>query len=327
MTYYRRNITGTRREIEEEIVENEERIASLNSTYKKYCALKRKYPIGLPAYEKYNTYDDGKNSAELSIEEIVEREEEISLFERYADKYSSFISWQNEQRDFASISRNLNPKDFGCYFYDIPLKGVKPDGTETSGDYRVWQHFYTSFFDTVPEVTIDDDFAYLTERADENSKFLTGGWNYRTSVYDKIWDLIIAFKEKVGDISIVFASNGLDSNQSFLFNINKFNYLIDKIENSNIPYYEGEGDLIQDVALTKHILIIELVSKNSRLKETVEFIRDKYVSIQPLISYISLRKGYDLAEVEELEAKKEKKDKNRKQKKKLKKAYTARERT
>ena len=314
VTYYRRNITGTRREIEEEIVENEERIASLNSTYKKYCALKRKYPIGLPAYEKYNTYDDGKNSGELSIEEIVEREEEIYLFERYADKYSSFISWQNEQRDFASISRNLNPKDFGCYFYDIPLKGVKPDGTETAGDYRVWQHFYTSFFDTVPEVTIDDDFAYLTERADENSKFLTGGWNYRTSVYDKIWDLIIAFKEKVGDISIVFASNGLDSNQSFLFNINKFNYLIDKIENSNIPYYEGEGGLCPDVKLTKHILIIEFISKNTRLKETVEFVRNKYASTQPLISYISIRKGYDLTEVENLEAQKRKEKQEQKAK-------------
>ena len=290
----------------ERILKNKDAVKKLDIAKRKYNELKQKYPKGLPALERYYSYDDGKNSAELSIEEIVEREEEISLFERYADESSSFISWQNEQRDFASISRNLNPKDFGCYFYDIPLKGVKPDGTETSGDYRVWQHFYTSFFDTVPGVTIDDDFVYLTESADENSKFLTGGWNYRTSVYDKIWDLIIAFKEKVGDISIVFASNGLDANDTFAFNHVKFEYLFNKFDDFNIPYYEGKGGLIQDVALTKHILIIELVSKNSRLKETVEFIRDKYVSIQPLISYISLRKGYDLAEVEELEAKKEK---------------------
>ena len=301
-------------DFKERILKNKDAVKKLDVAKRKYNQLKQKYPKGLPALERYYLYDDGKNSAELSIEEIVEREEEISLFERYADKYSSFISWQNEQRDFASISRNLNPKDFGCYFYDIPLKGVKPDGTETSGDYRVWQHFYTSFFDTVPGVTIDDDFAYLTERAEENSKFLTGGWNYRTSVYDKIWDLIIAFKEKVGDISIVFASNGLDSNQSYLFNINKFNYLIDKIENSNIPYYEGEGGLCPDVKLTKHILIIELVSNNTRLKETVEFVRNKYVSTQPLISYISIRKGYDLIEVENLEAQKKKEKQEQKAK-------------
>ena len=303
---FRRHFGESDDNFKERILKNKDAVKKLDIAKRKYNELKQKYPKGLPALERYYSYDDGKNSAELSIEEIVEREEEISLFERYADKYSSFISWQNEQRDFASISRNLNPKDFGCYFYDIPLKGVKPDGTETSGDYRVWQHFYTSFFDTVPEVTIDDDFVYLTENADENSKFLTGGWNYKSSVYDKIWNLIIAYKEKVGDISIVFASNGLDANDTFAFNHVKFEYLFNKFDDFNIPYYEGKGGLIQDVALTKHILIIELVSKNSRLKETVEFIRDKYVSIQPLISYISLRKGYDLAEVEELEAKKEK---------------------
>ena len=122
----------------------------------------------------------------------------------------------------------------------------------------MWQHFYTSFFDTVPGITIDDDFVYLTERADENSKFLTGGWNYNSSVYDKIWNLIIAYKEKVGDISIVFASNGLDANDTFAFNHAKFEYLFNKFDDFNIPYYEGEGGLIQDVALTKHILIIEL---------------------------------------------------------------------
>ena len=42
--------------------------------------LKKKYPIGVPALEKYYSYDDGKNSVDLSIEEVVEREEEIKNF-------------------------------------------------------------------------------------------------------------------------------------------------------------------------------------------------------------------------------------------------------
>lgn len=302
---FRKSFGESDDDFKERILKDKDAVEKLDVVRRKYNELKRKYPKGLPALERYYSYDD---------EEIVEREDEISLFEKYADKHSAFVIWQNEQREFASISRNLNPNNFGCYLYDVPLRGVKPDGTETLGDYRVWQHFYTSFCDSVSGTTINDDFAYLSERADKNSKFLTGGWNYKPSVYDQIWNLIIAFKEKVGDISIVFASNGLDADNTFAFNHSKFEYIFNKINDFNIPCYEGEADLIQDVALTKHILILELVSKNSRLKETVEFIRSKYAPIQPLISYISLRKGYDLTEVEELEAKKEKEKQEQKAK-------------
>lgn len=311
---FRKNFGESDDDLKERLLKNKDAVEKLDVARRKYNELKRKYPKGLPALERHYSYDDGKNSAELSLEEIVEREDEISLFEKFADEHSVFVKWQNEQREFASISRNLNPKDFGCYYYDVPLNGVKPDGTDTLGDYRVWQHFYTSFFENETGTTINDDFAYLLERADENSKLLTGGYNYNSSIYDKIWNLIIAFKEKVGDISIVFASNGLDTDETFAFNHTKFEYLFNKIDDLDIPCYEGEGDLVQDVALTKYILIIELISKNSRLKETVEFIRSKYASTQPLISYISIRKGYDLTEVEELEAKKEKEKQEQKAK-------------
>ena len=47
---------------------------------RKYNQLKKKYPKGLPALERYYTYDDGKNSADLSIYEIVEREDENLSF-------------------------------------------------------------------------------------------------------------------------------------------------------------------------------------------------------------------------------------------------------
>lgn len=288
-------------QFKERAIKNKDRVKSLDIAKRKYNALKRKYPKGLPALERYYSYDDGKNSAELSIEEIIEREEEISLFERYADEHSAFVSWQSEQRDFASISRNLCPKNFGCYYYDVPLEGVKPNGDGTTGEYRVWQHFYTSFYEVMPGATISDDFVYLSERANENAKFLTGGWNYKSSVYDTMWNLIVAFKEKVGDISIVFASNGLDSSKSFTFNHSKLSYIISKIKEANIPYYEGEGNLNQDVELTKHILIFEFISDNTRLRKTVKAIREKFLSTQPLISYISIRKGYDSKEVEKLE--------------------------
>lgn len=301
-------------QFKERAIKNKDSVKSLDIAKRKYNTLKRKYPKGLPALEKYYSYDDGKNSAELSLLEIIEREEEIAKFEQYADAHSSFVKWRDEQREFAAISRNLTPQHFGCYFYDIPLKGVKPDGTETTGEYRVWQHFYTSFYHPIPGTSISDDFAYLSERAEENSKFLTGGWNYKTSVYDVIWELIIAHKEKVGDISIVLATNGLDSINSMIFNDSKLEYLVSKINEANIPIYEGENELCQDDELTKHILIIEFITNNAGLKQTVEQIRSKYASIKPLISYISLRKGYDFEEVKQLEVRKEKEKQEQKAK-------------
>ena len=300
-------------EFKERAINNEATIQRLDAAKRKYNELKRKYPKGLPAFEQFNSYDDGKNSAELTLEEIVQCEEEIALFERNAEAHSSFLKWQSEQRDFASISRNLCLQNFGCYFYDVPLNGIKADGTETSAEYRVWQHFFTSFYNVLPETTISEDFKYLSDRASENSKFLTGGWNYKDSVYDEILELVKNFKEKVGDISIVFASNGLSPDDSFIFNHRKFEYLISKLDEADITYYEGEADILQqeEISLTKHIIIFEFISTNARLKQTVETIRKQFVSLQPLITYISLRKGYDFLEIEKLEADKEKERKRK----------------
>lgn len=302
-------------DFKERIINDKETVERLDKVKRTFDELKRKYPVGLPAFQKFNSFDDGKNSAELSLEEVIEHEDEIAKFERYADEHSKFLNWQREQKEFASISRNLCPENYGCYFYDVPLSGINADGSATTSEYRVWQHFYTSFYDTIPGTTISDDFAYLSKRAAENSKFLNGGWNYKDSVYDDILGLIKAFKDKVGDISIVFASNGLDSTESFVFNHSKFEYLISKLDESDILYYEGDADLFQDdKELTKHILIFEFVSTNSRLIQTVEQIRKQFTSRQPLISYISLRKGYDSLEIEQLATQKEQERKAQKAK-------------
>ncbi|MDE5880901.1 MAG: hypothetical protein K2H60_04165 [Muribaculaceae bacterium] len=271
---------------------------SINSIY---IELKQKYPKGLPAFEKYYSYGDGKNSANLTIEEIIKSEESIAQFEFYADTHSKFKNWEQEQSEFAAISRSLCPNNFGCYYYDINFPGIKADGSVSSGKYRVWQLFFTAFYNVVPGTTISKDFVYLSKNAAENTKILNGSLNYKNSVYEKIWDLIVTFKEKVGDISIVFASNGLNANTTSTFNHKKFEYLISKIETSKIPYYEIGGEELTDRSLSRHILILELITSNVRLRQTVEAIRNKFSSECPLIAYISLRKGYDFLEVEQLE--------------------------
>lgn len=301
-------------DLKERVISNIDRIKTLNSACVRYEELKQKYPKGLPAFEHYTSYDDGKNSASLSLEEIIECEEEIAKFERFADEHSKYSIWQKEQSDFASISRNLCPPNFGCYFYNIDFPVVGPDGTAKEGKYKVWQTFYTSFYNLLPETTILEDYKYLTNRASENQSFLTGRLHYIDEVYDKIFNLICSYKEKVGDISVVFGSNGLDADESFVFNHTKLEYLYNKIEEAGIPLYEGDSDLVQDIELTRHILIVELISTNQRLRQLVQSIIDKYKNIQPLISYISIRKGYDFLEVEDIINREERKMKEQREK-------------
>lgn len=66
----------------ERVINHQEEIKKLQEAKEIYNKLKAKYPKGLPAFEKYNSYDDGKNSAELSLSEIIECEDEIAKFEK-----------------------------------------------------------------------------------------------------------------------------------------------------------------------------------------------------------------------------------------------------
>ena len=72
--------------------------------------------------------NDGKNSADLSIYEIVEREDEICLFEKSADEASFYEKWIHSQEEYAAECRKLVPKilsDYGCYIYEIPFEILK----------------------------------------------------------------------------------------------------------------------------------------------------------------------------------------------------------
>ncbi len=126
--YKRQNIYGNDKEI---IIHKIDEIQKLDVAQRKYNQLKKKYPRGLPALERYYTYDDGKNSADLSIYEIVEREDEICLFEKSADEASFYEKWIHSQEEYAAECRKLVPKilsDYGCYIYEIPFEILKVNG-------------------------------------------------------------------------------------------------------------------------------------------------------------------------------------------------------
>lgn len=286
----------------ERVVNNLEVIKELEKARKKYNRLKTQYPKGLPAFEQYTTYDDGKNSAELSLQEIVECEEEIAKFERYADEYARYKLWEKEQGNFASDTRKLHPEKWGCYCYDVGLPCVGPNGDKIQRKYRVWQHFYGSYCQRSTNDTLPKEFWYLKEKSLDNFDFYNKKLSYKDIVYEQVLKLILAHREKFGDVLVIFGSSGLATQEAISLNNYQFRYLKEKLASNNIPYWMGDENKDCIAHAPRHILVVELISTNEGLRQSVKKVRDELAEIQPLIAYVSLRKCYDPSEVEKLVA-------------------------
>lgn len=91
--YYEKYQSENGKTIQEIIVGDEEGVAKYEIIYAKYLDLQKKYPLGLPAFEKFNSNEEGNGSASYTIEEIIEHEEEIRQFEQKE------ISRLNQLRD------------------------------------------------------------------------------------------------------------------------------------------------------------------------------------------------------------------------------------
>lgn len=297
----------------ERVINNQEEIKKLQNAKEKYNQLKAKYPKGLPAFERYNSYDDGKNSAELSLLEIVGCEEEIALFEKYADEYQKYKSWETDQNDFASSTRNLNPDKMGCYFYDVDFPCVGPNGKMQQKKYRVWQHFYSSYYQSKSNGIASEDLSTLILRASENQKFLNKIVSYKDFVYDTILSLILKHKEKYNELLVIFGPSGLTVKDAISLNNYHFRYLKEKLTLNNIPYWSELETDNNTLGVARHIIVVELISTNEGLCRFVKEIRNKLINILPLISYISLRKGYDDSEAKQLAINAERKRKEKKE--------------
>lgn len=76
---------------EEAVVEFKDKLQQWDRAYKKYKSLENRYPIGISAFERFNSYDDGKNSAGLTIEEIIECESDIARFQEIGNRYQQTL--------------------------------------------------------------------------------------------------------------------------------------------------------------------------------------------------------------------------------------------
>lgn len=315
--YCEDNEVGYGRNKEEVVIENRSSLPEWERIVKSYELLIKKYPIGLPAFEQYNSFDDEKNSASLTLLEIIQCEEEIANFENNAPISKFYSDWLNTQKEFASKCRNIYEqflKGWGCYCYDIDFNVIKPNGETAIEPFKVWQLFGESYsvFDT------DDSNPYhdkWTKAIKENERFISGGLVYQTSYYDKILSFIYKLNELYpNQIEVILADSNIDDIKL----INKhFTYLRDNVREKGIicRTFSRTPSVVEEKI---HYVIIELITSNSHLKDICENLLNTKIkcfssckkphklSCFSNIVYISLRKEYDNSEALELIDKKHK---------------------
>ena len=296
-------------EQEEEVLEEQE--IRQNELNRKSRELESAYPNGFRHWKYLNP--------RKTTEEIIESANEIQQFEKFYQTSKRYDSWEKEQKEFVEKNDEIAEEyltKFGGYIYKIPFEKINVDGKKVAGTYKVWHYF-------LQELCLDEDLNY-TLFPDENKylaklpEFKTKTRYFKEGVYKQIIDFIneLQREEKV----LVYINGNVPdwSVDSLYYHYKNIFPAFDE-KNMYAPVlYETLG--LQNVDwisnLKRRIVIIDMMTDTSRLKEICENIIKKAKRKQPLITYISLFKCYSREEAQELidNRTKEKEEEERKRK-------------
>lgn len=293
----------------ERVINHQEEIKKLQEAKDIYNKLKAKYPKGLPAFERYNSYDDGKNSAELSLLEIIECEDEIAKFEKNADEASFYKKWMLSQEEYSRECRKLVPNTlsgYGCYLYEIPFEIVKVNGEKGSGSYKVWNLFNSGYSE---DEDVDLSYFPTYKRNTENlPQFYKKQRYFVQRVYDGLLDFIEKLRElyvKDENIKIMFATDELLTKDVANYH---FKYLMEQLNTKGIQYgFINPSPLFIDDQV--RYVVIDLISTVNRMKENCrtlinikrncrqDCLKQSRYDCYTDIVYISLLKGFEKDEI------------------------------
>lgn len=137
------------------IVENEEAVAKYDKIYSRYLTLKKKYPRGLPEFERRTSWDDGKNYAGLTIEEVIQFEDNISEIEQ--ELLNKELQLQKEHQDI--LLSKVRDWDIiqGCLHYTY-LLNYFPVTCNFEANKREWEDRWTVWnFKNTPGKICEED--------------------------------------------------------------------------------------------------------------------------------------------------------------------------
>lgn len=305
------DITTARNSVLESIVNRSEwkveddRMRVVDKINQEYAKIQKEYSYGLKKWNKLNPSS--------SKEKIVSNKIAIEKYENLYKKSLEYDQWEKEQDEFTKKCRGLIEtgllQSFGYYSYYIPFDKKNEDGKTTDGKYLVWQFFAKLY-------CLDDnldysDFGYIRDNIKDIEKFKRKLLYFNESVYKKINTFITKLTSEY-NISIYLCYNNKEWDGDSLCNhYNPIFGELDKFCDIYNPVIKLGSDIDYNqypILKNRHIVIIEMQTDNSHLKEVCRNIIEQNRDKHPLITYISLFKGFDSAEMQKLI------DKNKKEK-------------
>lgn len=235
-----------------------------------------------------------------------------SVYEKYetiAVKYNTLIDWENQQVEISAKARRLVDAPFtswGAYCYYIDVNGIDLLGEPKVYESKVWQLFMEAYgiSDNVPYT----HYSNLLENRGRLPEFKRGTRTFTNWVYDQVVDIIEKLSDKA---SVIICDSQLGSVWNNI-EAKHFTYLYQKLQEKQITHINLSDLNASKELVGKIILVIELISNNSHLKDICSQI---YSTVEnATIVYISLLKQYDEDEILKLHNTEEKRIKEKEEK-------------
>jgi hypothetical protein len=275
----------------------------------RYYRIKKAYPDGLKKWQHNNL------SLRWDTTEIVSNEEKIKYYDKVVKESREYDEWEKEQSEFTKKCREIGPglmTSFGYYKYNIPFDRHNDNDNPIKGKYLVWQFFADSY---CLENDLDyDNFEYIKTTTETIPAYKGKRWRYSPMVFEQISSFIIQLGS-LYDVVVYLCTNNkewtTDNLFEYYFNQFSFDTLPDNIDvcdpiSDNILFDEVIDYDKYPILKKRCIIIVEMQTDNDHLKEVCSKIIEKNKDNHPLITYISLLKGYDKDEMLELIEKKNK---------------------
>ena len=295
-------------ELEKEIIssqkehDHQEKIKRLKNDYH---VIEVTYPLGLDEWKRKNKIIDPLS--ELELEQAVSEESKIAQYHNRLKKIESdqkdLEFWVEKQEKFAWYCRELRNdflKDFGCYTYNIDFSVNK---FKTSKETKVWQFFPYSFC-----LYLGLDYTHF-QLDKKNAERIVQGRYYISKEHAKI---IAEYIIKLNSDEITALYFCPPFNEKDLRKYDSiYSSIEDELNNSiNEKYiYNPVADTLWGIEpkiadwvehIKSRVVIIDVATDNNRLKDVCKDIVNVAAKKFPLITFISIMKGFDKDEMVEL---------------------------
>lgn len=287
------------------IQENEDRRVKKNELQNIFNDLEVFYPHSVQKWLTLHKVNKPLNLEQLeeicSEKDSLKRSEE--LYKQKIKTQEEINEWKSEHAVFTKHCRDLRDDfldGFGCYFYDID---IVINEIKTSKKYTVWQSFPFSF---CTETDLDYTHFQTTKRNAE--RVSQGQYTLSDSVAKNIAEYINKLYSEE-ETSIYFCPPFDEKNNVRAISIYAriVVELNDSIKDEFIydPTTDKELGITCDIEswvkrIKRRIIIVDVATENNRLKDICREVIDAAIEKHPLITFISIYKGYDRNEMVKL---------------------------